>query len=84
MGKKKKDESGVAEVVEGTVEHARQQYFDKEKAAYEERTGETVNFELPAPLKSTPLPETVEAVEEESEDAGGSEDESTPPEGDLE
>jgi hypothetical protein len=85
MAKKKKDESDVKEVLPGTVEHARQEYFEREKAAYEERTGETVNFELSAPLTSTPLVEVVsdESTEFiESEDAGGSEDESTPPEGD--
>ncbi len=88
MARKKKDEStgdGPVEIVEGTVEHAAREHFEREKAAYEERTGEKVNFVPPHPLTSTPLAEVVsdESVEFiESEDAGGSEDESTPPEGD--
>lgn len=79
MAKKKKDETDVVEVVPGTVEYERQQFFEREKAAYEERTGEKVSYELDAPLTSTPL---LEVSSEKSEDAGGSEDsESTPPEG---
>ncbi len=82
MAKKKKDESGVVEVLPGTVEHARQEYFAREKAAYEERTGETVNFELSAPLTSTPIVEP--ASEDESEGPGEPADpiEAESPEGD--
>lgn len=72
--KKKTEESGVAELVEGTVEYERQQHFDREKAAYEERTGEKVAYELDAPLTSTPLPsETVREIEDETVDETGGE-----------
>lgn len=71
MAKKK----NVGEILPGTVEEARQAYFDREKAAYEERTGETVTYELDTPLTSTPLAVNSEQgtvnSEEAAADAGG-------------
>jgi hypothetical protein len=49
----KKDKA--VEIRPGTQEFATREHFAKEKAAYEKRTGETVNFELGHPLTSTPL-----------------------------
>lgn len=49
MGKKKNDD------LAGTVEGEARDFFEREKAAYEERTGEKVLFEPPAPLTRTPI-----------------------------
>lgn len=73
MAKKKKDQDEVPELVPGTVEHARAEFFAREKAAYEERTGETVSFELDTPLTSTPLAE----VGEKGSEGEGETEEST-------
>ena len=49
MAKKKDD-------LDGTVEGLARDHFEKEKAAYEERTGQKVEFEPPVPVTRTPLP----------------------------
>lgn len=49
----------------GTVEGAARDFFEKEKAAYEERTGEKVIYEPPVPLTRTPLERRVESGESE-------------------
>lgn len=56
MAKKKRDEA-VADGLEGTVEGLAQDHFEREKAAYEERTGEKVWFQPPTPLTRTPIGE---------------------------
>ncbi len=56
MAKKKTDEE-AAGPKPGTVEYERQRIFEEQKADYEARTGETVNYVPPTPLTSTPLPE---------------------------
>lgn len=52
---KKKKETEVVDDLEGTVEGQAREFFEREKAAYEERTGETVNYELPTPVTRTPI-----------------------------
>ena len=44
--------------LKGTVEGAALDHFEREKRAYEERTGQTVEFVPPMPLTRTPLPAT--------------------------
>lgn len=63
MAKKKSVETEGP--VPGTVEYERLRHFEREKAAYEERTGEKVGYELDAPLTSTLIikQEPAEAVE---------------------
>lgn len=65
---KKKESDGAVEIKPGTVEWERQQFFEREKAAYEERTGEKVNYVPPAPLTSTPLPATPAAAAEPADE----------------
>lgn len=65
MARKKKDDETVSGPVPGTVEYERAAFFAREKAAYEERTGEKVWFELDAPLTSTPM-----AAEDERRETG--------------
>lgn len=78
MSKRKKVEE-TAEIpgpVPGTVEFERKQHFEKEKAAYEARTGEKVSYELDAPLTSTPIAEEAdEGVRTPSEPADDAEGE---------
>jgi hypothetical protein len=69
MAKRKQVEEAVDGPLEGTVEHARLQHFEKEKAAYEERTGETVNYQPDAPLTSTPIVEVADVEEDPAEPA---------------
>lgn len=73
MAKKKDKEVEAVEIVEGTQEWKTREFLAREKAAYEERTGETVKWELDAPLTSTPIaePVTAEVVEEAADEAGG-------------
>lgn len=47
----------------GTVEGLARDHFEREKAAYEERTGQEVRFEPPVPVTRTPL--AAEPAEEE-------------------
>lgn len=63
MAKKKDKEVEAVEIVEGTQEWKTREFLAREKAAYEERTGETVKWELDAPLTSTPIAEPVESSE---------------------
>jgi|GEM_PF-4563153 len=65
MAKKKTSENGAIEIVPGTEEHAAREFFANEKAAYEERTGEKVHYELAHPLTSTPLPKPAEPASDE-------------------
>jgi hypothetical protein len=51
MAKKKEPADELA----GTVEGLARDHFEKEKAAYEERTGQKVLFEPPVPVSRTPL-----------------------------
>lgn len=80
MARKKKDETEVAGPVPGTVEYERAAFFAREKAAYEERTGETVSYELDTPLTSTPIaaederPETGDESQDEEGKAQGDEE----------
>lgn len=55
-----------ADDLQGTVEGAARDHFEREKAAYEERTGQKVEFVPPMPLTRTPLP----ATEDQLPDAG--------------
>ncbi len=76
MARRKKSdvvEDGPVEIVEGTVEWKAREHFEREKAAYEERTGIPCNSVPPHPLTSTPLPETDDTPPEGNEetDAGG-------------
>lgn len=50
-------------IMPGSVEEAARDHFEREKAAYEERTGEKCNYYFPAPLQSTPMPASAEPVE---------------------
>lgn len=75
MAKKKKDFTEVDDL-DGTVEGQAREFFEKEKAGYEERTGETVNYELPTPVTRTPIEvepasETADAAAEEEQKAEG-------------
>lgn len=54
MARTKKTEV-VADDLEGTVEGLARDHFEREKAAYEERTGVKVNYVPPAPLTRTPI-----------------------------
>lgn len=69
MARTKKTEA-VADSLDGTVEGLALAHFEKEKAAYEARTGEKVLFEPAMPLSRTPLsPKSAEPAESsESED----------------
>lgn len=67
--KKKVEEGGPIEPVEGTVEYLAKQHFDREVAAYEERTGTKVNAYLPVPLTSTPIEEVTELQSDEVPEA---------------
>jgi hypothetical protein len=60
---KKKETEVVADDLSGTVEGLARDHFEREKAAYEERTGIKVNYELPAPVTRTPLERSIESVE---------------------
>jgi hypothetical protein len=66
---KKKETDDLA----GTVEGQARDHFEMEKKAYEERTGETVEFVPPMPTTRTPIvPEQVEEIEPaKDEDAAG-------------
>lgn len=55
MAKKKKFEDEIVDDLDGTVEGQAREFFEKEKAGYEKRTGETVNYELPTPVTRTPI-----------------------------
>lgn len=66
--KKNQTDDGDLEILPGTQEFATREHFAKEKAAYEERTGETVNYELDAPLTSTPLSEVVATESTETDE----------------
>lgn len=58
----------------GTVEGLARDHFEREKAAYEERTRQKVEFVPPTPVTRTPIPEPVEYNEPaETEDAAGDE-----------
>lgn len=63
MARTKRTEA-VADSLEGTVEGLALDHFDKEKAAYEARTGEKVEYVPAMPTTRTPLsPKSVESVE---------------------
>ncbi len=47
----------------GTVEGLARDHFEREKAAYEERTGQKVEYVPPMPVTRTPIEETVESDE---------------------
>lgn len=56
MARRKKAEGGgVEDDLAGTVEGKARDHFEREKAAYEARTGETVKFVPPVPVTRTPL-----------------------------
>lgn len=74
----KRKEVEVLDDLDGTVEGLARDHFEREKAAYEERTGTKVEYVPPMPLTRTPIKE-VESGESrvestESEDAAGSDD----------
>lgn len=60
---KKKETEVVADDLSGTVEGLRRERFEREKAYYEQRTGEKCNYVMPAPVTRTPLAKSVEVVE---------------------
>lgn len=53
MAKRRYDEP--ADDLAGTVEGQAREHFEREKAAYEERTGETVNYVPGTPVTRTPI-----------------------------
>jgi len=58
---KKKDAAVEADELTGTVEGLARDHWEREKAAYEERTGTKVEFVPPRPTTRTPIdPEPVE------------------------
>lgn len=65
MARKKEEPAELA----GTVEEQRLAFFEREKAGYEARTGETVDYVPGVPLTRTPI----EAVQEGAAAAGGDE-----------
>ncbi len=87
MARRKKSGDGEAavEIVPGTVEYAAREHFEREKAAYEERTGIPCNYVPPHPLTSTPLPDAAAEPElQEETDAGGEPETDPEPEDELE
>lgn len=52
---RKKREDEVIDDLDGTVEGQAREHFEREKKAYEERTGETVEFVPPVPVTRTPV-----------------------------
>lgn len=56
MARKKNDD---VDDLAGTVEGLARDHFEKEKAAYEERTGQKVEFVPPVPVTRTPIGATV-------------------------
>lgn len=64
---RRKAEEVIGDGLAGTVEGLARDHFEREKAAYEARTGETVNYYKPVPLTRTPIGaavvETVEPVD---------------------
>lgn len=56
MAKRKKSET-PADDLAGTVEGQARDFFEREKAAVEERTGEKVKFVPPTPTTRTPIKE---------------------------
>ena len=77
MARKSKEKTEAVEIMPGTQEFATREFLAREKAAYEERTGEKVAWEPDHPLTSTPLaveverPETGDESQEEEGDAQG-------------
>jgi hypothetical protein len=63
MARKKEQTDDLA----GTVEGLARDHFEREKAAYEERTGEKVQFVPPTPVTRTPIPEPVNEPAETAE-----------------
>lgn len=68
MARKKKD-GEVVDDFDGTVEGLARDHFEREKAAYEERTGQKVWFEPPVPVERTPI--QAESVEETTPEGEG-------------
>lgn len=60
---KKKETGVVADDLSGTVEGLRRERFEREKAYYEQRTGEKCNYVMPAPVTRTPLKQSIELGE---------------------
>lgn len=54
MAKKRKADE-ISDDLEGTVEGLARDHFEREKAEYEKRTGQKVEFEPPVPLTRTPI-----------------------------
>lgn len=77
MAKKKITEP--ADDLAGTVEGQAAEFFEREKAYYEERTGQRVKFEPPVPTTRTAMKEKAEAPEPPAEETTGE-----TPEGDQE
>jgi len=79
MARRKHESEAVADDLTGTVEGLALDHFEREKAAYEERTGETVLFVSPVPLTRTPVAALTEAADEPAGTADA--DERPEPEG---
>ncbi|MEZ5421853.1 MAG: hypothetical protein R2682_02005 [Pyrinomonadaceae bacterium] len=67
MAKKKRDEADSDDLA-GTVEGLARDHFEMEKAAYEKRTGQTVEYVPPMPVTRTPIVEPAETEEASPED----------------
>lgn len=57
---RKKHGKDDADDLAGTVEGLARDHFEMEKAAYEARTGKTVEYVPPIPVTRTPIEETPE------------------------
>lgn len=83
MANKRKTQTDQDDLA-GTVEGQARDYFEREKAAYEKRTGQTVEFVPPMPETRTPIEsEAIEAEQPSDEEPTATEgQEETQSEGD--
>ena len=66
MAKKKEEKDELT----GTVEGLARDHFEREKAAYEERTGQKVEFVPGVPTTRTPIAEELPVADAETEGEG--------------
>ena len=55
--------------LDGTIEGLARDHFEREKAEYEKRTGQKVEFVPPVPLTRTPIPQMPNDGDDHIEDA---------------
>lgn len=63
MARKQKEDAVVEDDLDGTVEGLAREHFEREKKAYEDRTGETVEFVPSLPLTRTPVKDVSKETE---------------------